>query len=129
MSDRPHVAAIVASYPKRNAIAYDRLPELIASVASALDNAANPSPANAEKSPTPAVPIRRSVLPDRIICLECSHSGLTLKRHIFAKHALTPDTYCDLWAETGLSNGRARLHDAPQRARQNAWARPTTRCV
>jgi len=98
MLDRTHVAAIVAAYTKRNAISSDQLPDLIASVASAFNNLSIPSLVDAPNvAPTPAVSIRRSVQPDQILCLECGHSGSTLKRHIFAKHALTPDAYRDRW--------------------------------
>jgi predicted transcriptional regulator len=98
MLDRKHVAAIVAAYTRQNAIANHQLPDLIASVASALNNVANPSPIDGPRvGPAPAVPIRRSVQPDQIICLECGHSGSMLKRHIFTKHALTPDAYRDRW--------------------------------
>ena len=70
MLDMTHVATIVAAYTKRNAVASDQLPQLIASVASALSNVANLPPISAPKAtPAPAVPIRRSVQPDQIFCL------------------------------------------------------------
>lgn len=48
----------------------------------------------------PAVPPKKSVLPDAIICLECGHRFKTMKRHLKAVHGQRPDDYRAKW---GLS--------------------------
>ena len=46
---------------------------------------------------TPAVPIRRSVTRDYVICLECGWAGKTLRRHLQGSHRLTRDEYRARW--------------------------------
>ena len=41
----------------------------------------------------PAVPVERSVFPDRIVCLECAMPFKMLKRHLQSEHGLNSDTY------------------------------------
>jgi predicted transcriptional regulator len=98
MPNREHVAKIVSAYAKRNALAADQLPALIATVHGALaaieDGGALPEPA---KELAPAVPIRRSVQPEAITCLDCGHRGKLLKRHLTQAHQLTPATYRERW--------------------------------
>ena len=98
MPDREHVAEIVAAYLKRNALAADQLPMLIATVHGALagvEGGAGSEPA--KEAPTPAVPVRRSVQPDAIICLDCGRRQKMIKRHIAAAHALSVDEYRQRW--------------------------------
>jgi len=47
------------------------------------------------------VPIRRSVTPSSITCLECGWSGVMLKRHIFTAHGLAPEQYRERWKLPG----------------------------
>src|SRR5579864_1375223 len=71
MVDTGHVAKIVSAYTKRNTLPADQLPALITTVhaaLSAIGGAGQPTPAI---GPEPAVPIRRSVQPDAITCLDC----------------------------------------------------------
>ena len=96
MPDREQVAKIVSAYAKRNVLAADQLPALIATVHGALariEGGVLPEPA---KELVPAVPIRRSVQPEAIICLDCGYQGKMLKRHL-AKHQLTPEAYRERW--------------------------------
>ena len=46
---------------------------------------------------TPAVPIRRSVTDDHIVCLECGKKLKMLKRHLLTDHELTPQAYRAKW--------------------------------
>ncbi len=46
---------------------------------------------------TPAVPIKKSVTDDFIVCLEDGKSFKSLKRHLMAKFALTPEQYREKW--------------------------------
>jgi predicted transcriptional regulator len=86
---------IVASYAGRNSIAASELPSLIARVHEALASAASPveTPVAAE----PAVPVKKSVTPDYIICLEDGAKLKMLKRYIRTRYNLSPDEYRRKW--------------------------------
>jgi predicted transcriptional regulator len=97
MPDREHVATIVSAYAKRNVLAPDQLPALIAMVHGALarvEGGGLPEPPKGP--PEPAVSVRRSVQPDAITCLDCGYRGKMLKRHL-TKHHLTPAAYRERW--------------------------------
>ncbi len=90
-------ASIVAAYVTRNNVPATDLPRLIASTHAALAAlAGSPAPVVAEPL-VPAVPIRRSVTPDAIICLEDGRAFKSLKRHLSASYGLTPDQYRAKW--------------------------------
>lgn len=97
MAGREHVAKIVAAYTKRNALAADQLPALIATIHGALVGIAGGVPAEPTKRPEPAVLIKRSVRPDAITCLDCGQHQKTLKRHLLTSHQLTPEAYRMRW--------------------------------
>ena len=90
-------AKIVASYVGNNSLSADQVSEVIRTVSSALkqlgqgENGANKA---AEK---PAVPIRRSITPDYIICLEDGRKLKMLKRHLRTTFSMTPDEYRARW--------------------------------
>ena len=90
------VATIVAAYVRRNQVAPDQLPSLIAIVHKALDALGKPA-AEAEGPRTPAVSIRRSVHHDYVICLDCGWRGQMLRRHIGTAHGLTVEQYRARW--------------------------------
>ena len=46
----------------------------------------------------PTVPIRRSLRPDALICLECGKKFKSLKRHLLTHHELTPQQYRERWS-------------------------------
>ena len=97
MPERDHIAKIVSAYAKRNVLAADQLPTLIETVHSALSRLEEGR--LAEPLPTklvPAVPIRRSIRPDEITCLDCGYRGKMLKRHL-ERHQLTPASYRERW--------------------------------
>ena len=48
--------------------------------------------------PTPAVPIKKSVTPDHIICLEDGKALKMLKRHLKTAYNMTPEDYRDRWS-------------------------------
>ena len=56
--------------------------------------------ATAEPTPaplTPAVPIRKSVLPDHIVCLEDGKALKMLKRYLQVRYGMTPQQYREKW--------------------------------
>ncbi|MCM8735355.1 MucR family transcriptional regulator [Azospirillum sp. A1-3] len=93
-------AKITASYVRGQAIPASALPELIQSVHDALSQAGQQKPIKEERQ-APAVPIRRSVAPDAITCLECGKRNRMLKRHLGSEHDLTPDEYRAKWGLPG----------------------------
>ena len=89
-------AEVVAAYVSNNVVQTSDLPSLIAEVHTALRSTSGAEPAPAEK-PKPAVPIRKSVHRDYIICLEDGMKFKSLKRHLMTYHGLTPDEYREKW--------------------------------
>jgi predicted transcriptional regulator len=87
---------IVAAYVRKNQIAPDQLATLISTVHAALSGLGK-SKAETEMERTPAVPIRRSVHRDYVVCLECGWRGQMLKRHITTGHGLTVAQYHARW--------------------------------
>ena len=96
----PHlVAEIVSSYVAKNSIEIDQLGGLIATVHQTLSSLGTntAAPAVAPEKLTPAVPIRRSVQPDHVVCLECGFRAKTLRRHLRVAHGLEPTAYRARW--------------------------------
>ncbi len=85
---------VVAAHVANNAIAATDIPGRIATVHETL--AALGTEKAAEK-PTPAVPIKQSVTPDSIICLEDGTEHKMLKRHLMTAHSMTPGDYRKRW--------------------------------
>jgi predicted transcriptional regulator len=92
-------ADIVSAYVSHNTIQADKLPEFIASVHAALSKAA--AAADGVEAPKveliPAVPVKKSVTPDFIICLEDGKRFASMKRHLMTKYGMTPDEYRIKW--------------------------------
>lgn len=86
---------IVAAHVGNNPIAAAELASLIQNVYHTL-KLVGVSPVEAER-PKPAVPIKRSIFPDYIICLEDGKKLKMLKRHLKTAYDMTPDEYRDRW--------------------------------
>ena len=89
-------AEVVAAYVSNNVVQTSDLPGLIANVHSALGSTTSAEATPVEK-PKPAVPIRKSVQEDYIICLEDGMKFKSLKRHLMTYHGLTPEEYREKW--------------------------------
>jgi predicted transcriptional regulator len=87
---------IVAAYVSNNPVPVGELPSLIRQVHSALVNVGAPAEISAER-PQPAVPVKRSVTPDYIICLEDGKKLKMLKRHLKTAFNMTPEEYRERW--------------------------------
>jgi predicted transcriptional regulator len=94
---KAEVAEIVIAYVKRNTVSADQLLTLIKAVSAALSVLRQIRPPVASGPLRPAVPIRRSVNADTIICLACGYTGTMLKRHLLGAHNETPDQYRAHW--------------------------------
>lgn len=89
---------VVTAYLHSHALPVAELALLISAVKSALlalDGAA--SAAVQALSRQPAVPIRRSVSREAIVCLDCGKTQKTLRRHLAGAHGLTADEYRARW--------------------------------
>ena len=82
---------IVVAYVTRNTIAPADLGDLIGAVARALDALGRMEPEPAK--PEPAVPVRRSIQDDHLVCLVCGKRRKVLRRHLDVAHKLTPQAY------------------------------------
>lgn len=90
-------AEIVSAYVGHNAIAPEDLPGLIHKVFAALNGASSGSVSAVQPLSEPAVPIRKSITPDYLICLEDGKKFKSLKRHLHTHYNLTPDEYREKW--------------------------------
>ena len=90
-------AKIVSAHIRKNQIAPDALPKLIQSVHHSLATAGAAEPEPAPAPLTPAVPIRKSVFPDHIVCLEDGIKLKMLKRHLKVSFGMTPEQYREKW--------------------------------
>ena len=90
------VASIVSAHVAHNAVAPEALPGVIQSVYAALNGLGNEAPA--VERPEPAVPVKRSVFPDYIVCLEDGKKLKMLKRHLKASYGMTPEEYRARWS-------------------------------
>ena len=92
-------ADIVAAYVGNNTVPVTNLPSLINEVYRALTGAVDSSgEKSAEDSDLrPAVPVKRSIHPDYLICLEDGKKFKSLKRHLRTHYDLTPEQYREKW--------------------------------
>ena len=88
-------AQIVSAHVSNNSVAPDALPGLIQEVYRTLAGVGKEI-ALPDK-PQPAVPIRKSVFPDHIVCLEDGKKLKMLKRHLKTSYDLTPEQYREKW--------------------------------
>lgn len=88
-------ADIVSSHLSNNSVPVSELPKLIEDVYNSLKGVGEQSAS--EERPQPAVPVRKSVTPDYIICLEDGKQLKMLKRYIKTRYNMTPDEYRERW--------------------------------
>jgi predicted transcriptional regulator len=94
----PLVGKIISAYVANNQVPPDALPGIIQQVYKSLA-VSEPETTEAER-PQPAVPIKRSVHEDYIICLEDGNKLKLLKRYLQTRYGMTPEQYRERW---GLS--------------------------
>ncbi len=88
---------IVAAHVSNNTVSASDLPNLINTVYGALTNVGSGKTMSAER-PQPAVPIKKSITDDFIICLEDGKKLKMLKRHLMSHYNMTPEQYRERWA-------------------------------
>jgi predicted transcriptional regulator len=99
-SAKPHdvlslTAEIVAAHVSNNTVPLADLPALIQQVFHTLSNIG--TDAQEQPRPEPAVPIKKSVMPDYIVCLEDGKKLKMLKRHLKTAYNMTPEKYRERW--------------------------------
>ncbi len=88
-------AEIVAAHVGNNTVPVSELPLLINEVFRTLSSVGTVQAA--PERPQPAVPVKKSVTPDYIICLEDGKKLKMLKRHLKTAYDMTPEEYRDRW--------------------------------
>ena len=99
MSNSVELAAeVVAAYVSSNPLPKDDLPDLILAVHSSIERLGSEPELALRQTETksPAVPIRRSVTSDYLICLEDGKRFKSLRRHLNG-HGLRPEQYREKW--------------------------------
>ena len=102
MEEKPELlemtADIVSAYVSNNMVPAEAVPGLIAQVHAALTGI-TVDPVEEEPEPRePAVPVRKSITPDFLICLEDGRKFKSLKRHLRTKYNMSPEEYRAKWA-------------------------------
>lgn len=90
-------AQIVAAYVSKNAVASGDLSSLIGDVHQALVRASGQVESPDRDEMKPAVPVKRSVTPDYIVCLEDGKKFKSLKRHLRTHYKMSPEEYRAKW--------------------------------
>jgi predicted transcriptional regulator len=91
------VARIVAAFVGNNTVAPADLAGVITSVHATLSGLGNAPAQPVAEALVPAVPIKKSIAPDFLICLEDGRKLKMLKRHLMSTYGLTPDQYRAKW--------------------------------
>ena len=86
-------AQIVSAYVATHSVAADQMPNLIRDIYQSLTSLKVPEP----EPSVPAVPPRRSVFNDHLVCLEDGQSMKMLKRHLLTVHQMSPADYRAKW--------------------------------
>jgi len=105
---------IVAAHVSNNTVSVGDLPQLINQVYNSLANIGS-APSPPAERPQPAVPVKKSVFPDYIVCLEDGKKLKMLKRHLTTAYNMTPEAYRERW---GLTTDYPMV--APNYARQRS---------
>ncbi|HXQ51951.1 MAG TPA: MucR family transcriptional regulator [Stellaceae bacterium] len=88
---------VVAAYLRKNTLPSAQIAEIIEAVYRSLRTLEARSGEPVLEAQKPAVPIRKSVHPDFLVCLEDGKKLKMLKRHLRSSYRLTPDQYRHKW--------------------------------
>jgi predicted transcriptional regulator len=90
-------ANIVSAYVSNNTVPSADVPNLISQVHAALKRVSSGQATAPAEPLKPAVPVKRSVTPEHIVCLEDGHKFKSLKRHLRTRYGMTPEQYREKW--------------------------------
>ena len=118
METRPELVEltteIVAAYVGANSVPTHELPAVIETVYRSLKGLSSVTETVETEARTPAVPVKKSITNDHLVCLEDGKKFKSLKRHLRTRYNMTPEEYRAKW---GLA------HDYPMVAPNYAQAR------
>ena len=90
-------ADIVSAYVSNNSVPSAELPALINDVHTALVKVVGGVVETPTEAPKPAVPVKKSITPDHLVCLEDGKKFKSLKRHLRTQYNMTPEQYREKW--------------------------------
>ena len=90
-------AQIVAAYIGNHSVPSGEIANLIGQVHTALKRVVGAAAAAPAELPKPAVPVRRSIASDYIVCLEDGKKFKSLRRHLRTQYEMTPEQYREKW--------------------------------
>jgi predicted transcriptional regulator len=90
-------AQIVAAHVSHNTVPPTHLPALIKDVYRTLSGMGREPEPVVQNRPVPAVPVRKSIFPDYLVCLEDGKKLKMLKRHLNTSYDMTPEQYREKW--------------------------------
>ena len=90
-------ADIVSAYVSNNSVSVTDLPALIGDIHQALLRVSSGAVETPAEAPKPAIPVKKSITPDYIVCLEDGKKFKSLKRHLMTHYNMTPDQYREKW--------------------------------
>ena len=89
---------VVSAYVGNNMLAPAQIPDVIKTVYGSLADLSAQGRPGEQEPLKPAVPIRRSITPDFVVCLEDGKKLKMLKRHLRTNYGMTPDEYRAKWS-------------------------------
>lgn len=100
-TEPPHLlklaSQIVSAYVSNNVLTLSDLPDVIRSVHDTLSELESGGERASNRDLTPVVPIKKSVTPDYIICLEDGKKLKMLKRYLRSQYGMSPEDYRTRW--------------------------------
>ena len=90
-------ARIVSAFVSKNTLSANDLPQLISETHAALARVTGSAPPPERDELKPRVPVKRSVMPDHLVCLEDGKKFKSLKRHLRTHYNLSPEEYREKW--------------------------------
>ena len=90
-------AEVVSAYLSNNVLPATQISDVIQAVHESLNALGTGRTEHAAEPPKPAVPVKKSVTPDYIVCLEDGKKLKMLKRHLRSTYSMTPDEYRAKW--------------------------------
>lgn len=91
------MADIVAAYVSNNTVSPGELTQLMSDVHGALLRVAGAPGEGLSEAPKPAIPVKKSVTPEYIVCLEDGKKFKSLKRHLRTQYNMSPEDYREKW--------------------------------
>jgi predicted transcriptional regulator len=90
-------ADIVSAYVSNNSVPANDLPSLISDVHAALLRVTSSEMGTSAEAPKPAVPPKKSITREYLVCLEDGRKFKSLKRHLRTQYNMSPDEYREKW--------------------------------